>query len=83
MSNIEERKIELVKSLLKKLHEGVKPEELSREFSEVLKQVSPFEVVLIEQQLIKEGFRVDDILKLCDLHVQLFRKYLISRELRG
>ncbi|MEM1664572.1 MAG: DUF438 domain-containing protein [Zestosphaera sp.] len=83
MSNIEERKIELVKSLLKKLHEGVKPEELSREFSEVLKQVSPFEVVLIEQQLIKEGFRVDDILKLCDLHVQLFREYLISRELRG
>ncbi|MEM1603942.1 MAG: DUF438 domain-containing protein [Zestosphaera sp.] len=83
MSNIEERKIELVKSLLKKLHEGVKPEELSREFSEVLKQVSPFEVVLIEQQLIKEGFRVDDILKLCDLHVQLFRKYLISRELKG
>ncbi|MEM0086447.1 MAG: DUF438 domain-containing protein [Zestosphaera sp.] len=83
MSNIEERKIELVKSLLKKLHEGVKPEELSREFSEVLKQVSPFEVVLIEQQLIKEGFRVDDILKLCDLHVQLFREYLISRELKG
>jgi len=83
VSNIEERKIELVKSLLKKLHEGVKPEELSREFSEVLKQVSPFEVVLIEQQLIKEGFRVDDILKLCDLHVQLFRKYLISRELKG
>jgi len=83
VSNIEERKIELVKSLLKKLHEGVKPEELSREFSEVLKQVSPFEVVLIEQQLIKEGFRVDDILKLCDLHVQLFREYLISRELKG
>lgn len=83
MSNVEEKKIELVKSLLKKIHEGIKPEELSREFSEVLRHVTPFEIVLIEQQLVREGFRVNDILKLCDLHVQLFREYLASRELSG
>lgn len=83
MSNVSEMKIELVKNLLKKIHEGAKPEELSREFSEILRHVAPFEIVVIEQQLIREGFSVSDILKLCDLHVQLFREYLASRELRG
>ncbi len=83
MSNIEERKVELVKNLLKKLNEGVKPEELGREFSEVLKQVSPIEIALIEQQLVREGLGVNEILRLCDLHVQLFREYLASRDLRG
>jgi DUF438 domain-containing protein len=83
VSNTEERKVELVKNLIRKLHEGVKPEELSKEFSDVLKQVSPFEIALIEQQLVREGLEVSEILKLCDLHVQLFREYLASRELRG
>lgn len=83
MSNIEERKVELVKDLLKKIHGGARPEELSREFGEVLKHVAPFEIVLIEQQLIKEGVSASEILKLCDLHVQLFREHLASRELRG
>ncbi|MFN3268240.1 MAG: DUF438 domain-containing protein, partial [Zestosphaera sp.] len=55
MSNVEERKVELVKNLLKKIHEGVSPEELGREFSEVLRNVAPFEIVLIEQQLVREG----------------------------
>lgn len=82
MSNIE-KKVELVKNLLKKLHEGASPEELSREFSEVFKQVTPFEIVLIEQQLLREGLKVSDILKLCDLHVQLFREHLASRELKS
>jgi len=82
MSNIE-RKVELVKSLLKAIHEGAKPEELSTRFREVLSEVSPAEIVLIEQQLVREGIPVGDILKLCDLHVQLFREYLASRELSG
>jgi len=82
MSNIE-RKVELVKSLLKAIHEGAKPEELSARFREVLSEVSPAEVVLVEQQLVREGIPIGDILKLCDLHVQLFREYLASRELSG
>lgn len=84
MSNVDERnKVELVKSLLKAIHEGAKPEELSTRFRELLSEVSPVEIVLIEQQLVREGVPVGDILRLCDLHVQLFRDYLASRELSG
>lgn len=83
MSNDVRSKVELVKSLLRAIHEGAKPEELSSKFREVLSKVSPVEIVLIEQQLVREGVPIGDILKLCDLHVQLFREYLASRELSG
>ncbi len=84
MSNIDVNvKVELVKSLLKKIHEGVRPEELSKEFKDLLSQVSPFEIVLIEQRLVSEGIQIGDILKLCDLHVKLFRDYLAGRVLDG
>lgn len=84
MSNNEmNRKVELVKSLLKKLHEGVNPEEVKNELRQVLSSISPLEVVVIEQELVKEGVDVGEILKLCDLHVQLFKDYLISRDLKG
>jgi DUF438 domain-containing protein len=74
-------KRELVKELLKSIHSGVDPVVLKNKFREVLREVSPFEIPLIEQELIKEGFSVNDILKLCDLHVELFREFLESREL--
>jgi PAS domain S-box-containing protein len=83
VSNIGGHKVELVKSLLRAIHEGARPEELSARFREVLSEVSPAEIVLIEQQLVREGVPVGEILKLCDLHVQLFREYLASRELSG
>jgi DUF438 domain-containing protein len=77
------RKIELVKELLKAVHRGVSIEELKKRYGDVLSQISPIEIPLIEQQLIKEGISTEDILKLCDLHVELFRDFLKSRELRG
>jgi len=48
-----------------------------------LSKISPFEIPFIEQELVNEGFKVSDILKLCDLHVELFREVLASRELKG
>jgi DUF438 domain-containing protein len=76
-------KMELVKELLKSIHSSVDPVVLKNKFREALREVSPFEIPLIEQELIKEGFSVNDILKLCDLHVKLFREFLESRELVG
>lgn len=77
------RKIDLVKELLKSIHRGVSVEELKKKYSDILTQISPIEIPLIEQQLVREGIRIDDILKLCDLHVELFREFLQSRELKG
>jgi len=74
---------EIVKELLKAIHKGVDPAELKKEFGEVLTRVSPFEIAFIEQELVKEGIPVSDILNLCDLHVALFRDFLATRELKN
>jgi len=76
-------KIELIKSILKELHRGVSVEELKAKFKQVLSMISPLEIPFIEQQLVREGVKVEEILKLCDLHVALFREALEQVELRG
>lgn len=76
-----EVKKEALKNLLKAIHGGIHPNELKAEFREILAKTSPIDIVMIEQELVKEGVPISDILKLCDLHVELFREFLASREL--
>lgn len=76
-------KIEIVKQLLKRIHEGEAFEELSKEFSHILSQLTPFEIVTIEQELVREGVSVNEILKMCDIYLELFKNALASRELKG
>jgi DUF438 domain-containing protein len=76
-------KKEIVKQLLKRIHEGEAFEELNKEFSHILSQLTPFEIVTIEQELVKEGVSVNEILKMCDIHLKLFKNALASRELKG
>lgn len=69
-----EAKKEILKDLLKQIHVGKKVEELKEEFKEVLINLSPLEIPLIEQELIKEGISTKEIAKMCDIHVELFRQ---------
>jgi len=82
VSNDMSKKLYLIKELLKAIHRGEDVNELKRRFTDVLSQISPLEIPLIEQELIKDGVSVNEILKLCDLHVALFRDYLQSREIK-
>lgn len=74
---------EKLKSLLKRLTAGEDVERLKEEFRELLGSVSPLEIPLIEQELVAEGVPISDILRMCDLHVELFRESLLPQELRG
>ncbi len=69
-----EYKKEQLKKLLLRIHEGEKVEKLKEEFRQVLSGISPLEIPLIEQELVKEGISAKDIAKMCDLHVELFRE---------
>ncbi|MEM1635440.1 MAG: DUF438 domain-containing protein [Thermosphaera sp.] len=82
MSTIGREKIEIVKQILKKIHQGEDFSKLKAEFENVLAQISPFEIVLIEHELVREGVSLNEILKMCDIHLELFRKSLSERELR-
>ncbi|MEM3545576.1 MAG: DUF438 domain-containing protein [Candidatus Bathyarchaeia archaeon] len=79
MSNaIDRGKIEALKSMLLSLHKGESIEELKRKFKGVLETISPIEISLVEQELVREGVSISEILRLCDLHVELIRDTLRS-----
>ena len=84
MNNISiNNKVEALKKVLRKLHEGADPVRLREEFAGLLSQVSPAEIPLLEQELVREGVPINEILRLCDLHVELFRRQLESQSLTG
>ncbi len=71
-----EDKKELLKGLIKRLHKGANPEEMKEEFKEVFKDVTPTEIAQMEEELIKEGMPPEEIQRLCDVHLALFKESL-------
>ena len=69
-----EYKKEEMKKMLLKLQSGQDPEELKQEFKALLRSISPLEIPIIEQELVKEGVKPREIAKMCDIHVELFRE---------
>jgi len=78
-----EEKINLVKQILKEITMGADPDKLKKKYGPILREISPFEIAVIEQQLIREGIKPEDILKVCDIHVDMFREYLKGQEIEG
>jgi PAS domain S-box-containing protein len=76
MSDLTTNKKKALKELIEKLHAGVKPEEIKERFKEVLRDVGPTEISQVEEELIKEGMPKEEIQKLCDVHLAVFRESL-------
>ncbi len=75
MSDLSGKK-EILKGLIKRLHEGARPEEIKEEFREVLKGVTPDEIARVEEELVKEGMPREEIQRLCEVHLAVFRESL-------
>ncbi|OYT59984.1 diguanylate cyclase [Euryarchaeota archaeon ex4484_178] len=78
--NNREIKKEKLKEMLKKLHSGEDEEKVKEEFKEVLRSISPLEIPLIEQELVKEGITPREIARMCDIHVEIFRESVKGAE---
>jgi len=69
--NNSERRKELLKKMILKLHAGESVDEVRKELITLLKNIPYGEVVEVEQQLINEGsLSNEEVLKFCDLHTQ-------------
>ncbi|AEC52417.1 hypothetical protein PNA2_1502 [Pyrococcus sp. NA2] len=75
-----EYKKEKLKELLLRLHKGEDIEELKEQFKSLLGSISPLEIPLIEQELVREGISPREIAKMCDFHVELFRSSILGVE---
>jgi len=71
-----ENKKRMLKELMKQLHAGAPPSEVKEKFKQVLEGVSPLEIAKIEEELIKEGLPREEIQRLCDVHLAVFREQL-------
>jgi PAS domain S-box-containing protein len=72
----EEERKEVLKDILKQLHAGVPPEQVKERFQRFLEGVSPLEIAKIEQELISEGVPREEIQRLCEVHLAVFREQL-------
>ncbi|MEW5815170.1 MAG: DUF438 domain-containing protein [Spirochaetota bacterium] len=66
-------KQEQLKKIIKALHDGKAVTEVKKDFARLLRNVSPQEISEMEQSLIKEGFPPEEIQRLCEVHVDVFR----------
>jgi DUF438 domain-containing protein len=67
---------EALKSIIRKLHDGMPVDQVKAEFDALIVGVSSAEIARMEQALISEGMPVEDVQRLCDVHVTVFKESL-------
>ena len=71
--NNREMRQQVIKDIIKKLHDGKSVEEVKKEFEDAFEGVSASEISAAEAALIAEGMPVEEVQKLCDVHAAVFK----------
>ena len=71
--NNRERRSQVLKELIRELHEGKTVEEVREKFAAEFEGVSATEISAAEQALIADGMPVSEIQLLCDVHAAVFK----------
>jgi len=74
VSNSKKDNKEMIKSLIKKLHSGEDPEKVREEFKELIRGLTPLQISIAEEQLIKEGMPAEEIHHMCDVHLAVMQE---------
>jgi len=80
---LSENRKEILKKLIMQLHAGASPEEVKERFKQVLEGITPSEIAKLEQELIEEGMPREEIQRLCDVHLAVFREQLEKQRLEA
>lgn len=75
INNREYRKTK-IKEIILELHQGKTVAEVKGKFDELIKDIAPAELAAVEQELINEGLPVAEVSRLCDVHLEVFKKAL-------
>ena len=71
-----QKKKEIMKDIIRKLHQGLTIEEAKERFEKEIGTASSTEIAEIEQALINEGVSPEEIKKFCNVHALLFQSAL-------
>jgi hypothetical protein len=75
MSEVTENKKKILE-IITQLHAGAPPQQVKERFKQFLGSVSSEEIAKIENELVKEGIQREEIQRLCDVHLAVFREEL-------
>jgi PAS domain S-box-containing protein len=70
-----------IKEAIRQLHNGVPPEQVKEKFRDVLEGTGSLEIAKIEEELAKEGMKREEMRKLCDVHMAIFKEQLEKQTL--
>jgi DUF438 domain-containing protein len=65
-----------LKALIHKLHDGASVDDVKAEFDSLVTGIDSAEIARMEQALIAEGMPVEEVMRLCDVHVTVFKEAL-------
>jgi len=63
---------EALKRIIQELHAGASAKDLRKRFAAIIKETSAEEIADMENALIQEGFPVEEIQRLCEVHAEVF-----------
>ena len=70
-----------IKEAIRQLHAGMPPEQVKEKYRQILETADPLEIAKIEEELVKEGMKKEQIRKLCDVHMAIFKEQLEKQAL--
>ena len=65
-----------IKEAIRQLDAGASPQQVKEKFRNVLEGTDPLEIAKIEEKLAKEGMKREEMRKLCDVHMAIFKEKL-------
>ncbi len=69
-----------LKEIIKSLHDGEDFEAVKERFNQLIKGVEATEIAKMEQALMDEGLPAEEIKRLCDVHVEIFKEALEEKD---
>jgi len=74
--NNRQQRIEIMKSLIRRLHAGEAEEYVKTQLETMLDEADYSDVFIMEVQLVQEGIAAEEIQRLCDTHTRVLKKHL-------
>lgn len=71
--NNREMRQQVIKDIIKQLHEGKTTQEVKQQFADAFEGVSATEITEAESALIQGGLPVEEVQRLCDVHAAVFK----------
>lgn len=77
---VDPARLAALSEIIRDAHADVPMADLQRRFADLIADIEPSEIAVLEQRLIADGLPVTEVQRLCDVHVQVFSSALDAHD---